>query len=187
MLLAPEPEPSYRGKVTGIRKNQWVWEGLGDTRGLYKIDEECIADCYREGMHTLTPKLGELKASYEVYHACRYGCTNHTTVASSRPLARKLKSSIDAFAPQFTDFINSKNAGFLGRDCYMNNGLREPYEPETEDAGLGEHQLLEHHKTTVAAVASVFQTAKSKITAALPDAIAKVAAELSTPADPDTS
>jgi hypothetical protein len=93
MLLAPEPEPSYRGKVTGIRKNQWVWEGLGDTRGLYKIDEECIADCYREGMHALTPKLGELKASYEVYRACRYGCTNTppslrlapATGSSSRP------------------------------------------------------------------------------------------------------
>jgi transposase InsO family protein len=185
MFRAPEPEPSYRGKVTGIRKNHWTWEGLGDTRGLYKIDEECIADCYREGMHTLAPKLGELKASDEVYRSCRYGCTNHTIVATSRPRDRKLKSTIDAFAPQFTDFINSKNAGFLGRDCYMNNGLREPYEPESEDAGLGEHQLLEHHKTTATAVASVFQTAKSRITAALPDAIAKVAAELSTPADPE--
>jgi hypothetical protein len=138
-------------------------------------------------MHTLAPKLGELKASDEVCRSCRYGCTNHNTVATSRPRDRKLKSSIDAFAPQFTDFINSKNAGFLGRDCYMNNGLREPYEPESEDAGLGEHQLLEHHKTTATALTSVFQTAKSRITAALHEAIAKVSVELSRPCRPRQS
>jgi hypothetical protein len=185
MFMAPEREPSYRGKVTGIRENQWTWEGLGDTRGMYKINEECIAVCYREGMHTLAPTLGELKTSDEVYRSCRYGCTNHNIVATSRPRDRKLKSSINDFAPQFSDFINSKNAGFLGRDYYMDNGLMEPYEPESEDAGLGEHQLLEHHKTIATAMASAFQTAKSRITTAVPEAIAKVVAELSTHAHPE--
>jgi site-specific DNA-cytosine methylase len=67
----------------------------------------------------------------------------------------------------------------------MNNGLREAYEPETEDAGLGEHQRQTHHQVTTTRVATIFQTSKARITAALPEAIAKVSAELSTPTNPD--
>jgi transposase InsO family protein len=183
MLRAPEPYPSYDGYVSGMKKDQWVWKASGDASDLYKIDEECIADCYRQGMHALAPKLGALQASESVYSSCRYGCRK----GQFEPIPEKKKISIDAFAPQFTDFISSSNSGFLGRDCYMNNGLREAFEPETEDAGLGEHQRSEHHQVTVTRVATVFQKSKARITAALPDAIAKVAAELSTPTNPESA
>jgi hypothetical protein len=149
LMRSPDPYPSYDGYVYGPKKDRWMWKANGDTRDLYKIDEECIADCYKQGMHALAPKMGALQASETVYGSCRYGCRK----GSPERIPEKKRISIDAFAPQFTDFISSSNTGFLGRDCYMNNGLREAFEPETEDAGLGEHQRTEHHQVTVTRVA----------------------------------
>jgi site-specific DNA-cytosine methylase len=54
-------------------------------------------------------------------------------------------STIDSFAPQFSSFIHN-NSGFLGRDCYHNNGLREPHQAQPDDDELGEHSRLEEHQ-----------------------------------------
>jgi hypothetical protein len=94
----PMPYPSYDGFVTGVKNDRWVWRASGEADSLYKIDEECIVDCYQQGMHALAPKLGALKANEQVYSACRYGCRPR----SPEYERKKLKSSIDAFAPQFT-------------------------------------------------------------------------------------
>jgi hypothetical protein len=98
-------------------------------------------------------------------------------------------SSIDAFAPSFSSFIDERNSGFLGRDCYMNNGLRQAYEPESDDADLGEHSRLEHHAAAppcvillhaaaTKVVASACLSAKARIRPAVPPVVGRASGEL---------
>jgi hypothetical protein len=60
----------------------------------------------------------------------------------------------------------------------MNNGLRQAYEPEPDDADLGEHSRLGHHAAAAKVVASVCLSAKARISAAVPPAIERASGEL---------
>jgi transposase InsO family protein len=171
----------YQGSVKGTRGNQWEWDKTFMPEGT--SETECFEQCRTCGVKALTPKLGIAKAKQQVSSQCRYNCTMKPIVFPP-PKAEKPRSNIDSFAPPFSDFIDSNNSGFLGRDCYMNNGLRQAHEPESDDAGLGEHTRFEQHHETATIIASICSDTKAKISASVPGAVAKAAANLSNSKDP---
>jgi transposase InsO family protein len=171
----------YKGTVTGTRGHLWEWDKDYMPEGT--TEDECVEKCYTCGMEALAPRLGKAAADDYVRGACRHNCTLEPIIFPP-PKTSKPASNIDSFAPPFSDFIDANNSGFLGRDCYMNNGLRQAYEPESEDAGLGEHSRVEQHNEAAKIVASICTATKEQIIASLPEALAKAAANLSNPSDP---
>jgi hypothetical protein len=89
-------------------------------------------------------------------------------------------STIDSFAPAFSSFINS-NSGFLGRDCYHNNGLREPYQPQLDDDELGEHTRLEEHQQAAVMMTFSVTEARSRLVMELPKHVEENAEKLDAP------
>jgi hypothetical protein len=157
-----KPEALYRGQAFDEFNPKWRFERERLPAGTSK--EDCLNHCYQCGMEFHGPKLGAIEASETAYWTCREACKDEETeIKISKP-----KATIDAFAPSFSDFIDSNNTGFLGRDCYMNNGLRQAYEPESYDAGLGEHSRLEQHAEAAKLIASTTIDSRARIRAIIP-------------------
>jgi site-specific DNA-cytosine methylase len=166
-------EPVYRGEVYNeLMGARWRFRRDRMPPGTSRTD--CENHCYSCGMEFYAPKLGAIEGSDKTFRLCQYLCRDEETPLKSAAPA----SSIDAFAPSFSSFIDERNSGFLGRDCYMNNGLRQAYEPEPEDADLGEHSRLAHHAEAAKVVASICLSAKSRIRDAVPPTIERASNEL---------
>ena len=178
-------DPDYKGPPmnrTDRFRNDWNWDFGVMAEGTTR--DECIDTCYHHGMKALAGKRGVLDASSHVYKVCENRCSGEQRPRNLLKRKPRGKSTIDSFAPPFTDFIDPENSGFLGRDCYMNNGLRKPYETNTDDDELGEHSRLSDHQESAKLVASICTAAKESIVTAIPEAVVKAAAELSAPVDP---
>jgi hypothetical protein len=63
----------------------------------------------------------------------------------------------------------------------MNNGLRQPFEKETEDAGLGESALKEEQKEHATLMTFMVSGARSRMVMDLPDIVQQKADEINKP------
>jgi site-specific DNA-cytosine methylase len=101
-------------------------------------------------------------------------------IQPSKPLPT---STIDSFAPSFSSFIQS-NSGFLGRDCYQNNGLREPFE-DLQDDELGEHSRLEEHQQAAVMMTFSVTAARSRLVMEVPPYVEEHTERLAVPPTSD--
>jgi site-specific DNA-cytosine methylase len=187
LIPCPEHGPSCMSKSCAkLLDLQYTWDAA---KRQWEDPKECrdtCAECCTEALHE--HPLKDEVCSHVCHKSC--GIQAPPPLTSARQRAHPVNqdkpqtSTIDSFAPAFSSFINS-NSGFLGRDCYHNNGLREPYQPQLDDDELGEHsRLAEHQQAAVMMTFSVTE-ARSRLVMELPKHIEENAEKLAAPPNPD--
>jgi site-specific DNA-cytosine methylase len=175
----PEHGPACTSRSCAkLLEHQYTWDA---TKREWLDPQECRDTC----MECCTEATHEHPLKHETcMHVCHKSCglpvpeTKYPTAHARRqtpiPPAPKPQatSTIDSFAPPFSSFIHS-SSGFLGRDCYQNNGLREPYQAQTDDDDLGEHSRQEEHQEAAVLMAMSVTAARSRIVMELPDLVWK--------------
>jgi hypothetical protein len=175
----------YKSRAKMLHR-QYTWD---DAKRHWEDPKECrdtCAECCTEAMHEHPLKDGVCS------HVCHKSCGIQAPppLISARQRAHPVNqdkpqtSTIDYFAPAFSGFINS-NSGFLGRGCYRNSGLREPYQPQLDDDEMGaQSRLAEHQHADVMMTFSVTE-ARSRLVMELPKHIEENAEKLAAPPNPD--
>ena len=173
----PEHGPKCQAKACAkLLEQHYSWDA---SKRKWTDPKECRDTC----MECCTQALYDHPLKDQI---CEHACHTSCKLPFPKPLRKSSvpdappRSTIDSFAPQFTSFINSKS-GFLGRDCYHNNGLREPYEPETEDAGLGEHSRKEEHDQSAKLIAFMSAGAQWKHKQVIPCVVENMVEKLAGP------
>jgi hypothetical protein len=140
LIDCPEHGPSCTSKSCAkLLEQQYTWDAV---RRQWEDPKECRDTC----MECCTEALHEHPLKDEACtHVCHKSCGLPAPTRHQGKLQASTTSTIDSFAPQFSSFIHN-NSGFLGRDCYHNNGLREPHQAQPDDDELGDHSRLEEHQ-----------------------------------------